>query len=562
MSGRRARWVEAGLILGLALAVRLIGLDHTPHTDELNHMLAGRSFRADGTFEIGNGGRYPRAKLMTVLVAAMNAVFGEGLVVARIPALVTGVLLVGAVFLWTRAVAGRLAAWIAAVLLITNPMAVYLSQTVRFYSLQVLLIWVGVTGWYGWVMGRMGGGGNEGGGASEDGMSSAPGRAGGRAGGRALIWPAIALAIALHLQLLTLVDGMGLGLWTALVMIPRGAGATKERRGERGERRRPGALAMAGGIALAAIGVALLAVFAKTGPGGYLVKLFHFVPLHAAGHTHNPWFYVQYLRYDYGVLWLLFPLWLALALAFRPRPALFCGILFGTAMVFHAIAAWKHERYLFHALPFLFVVMGIAAGGILERAGAALGWGRVGGARKGSLGWVAAAVGLVVATALSTNAFRTTWKMLTVSDERWDDMYRYRGEPDWAKAAPALRAVADSVEVVVSSNDLKSLYYLDRMDYTLSAFNLTSVKGNLPEFGIAEKTGMPVISDPGSIAKVIDSHQSGLVVVERYDWHERAGVPGGTGNYISAHTEAVPLDGHWRLLAFRWRRPGGTPVAQ
>jgi hypothetical protein len=153
--------------------------------------------------------------------------------------------------------------------------------------------------------------------------------------------------------------------------------------------------------------------------------------------------------------------------------------------------------------------------------------------------------------------------MLTVSDERWDDMYRYRGEPDWAKAAPALRAVADSVEVVVSSNDLKSLYYLDRLDYTLSAFNLTHVKGNLPEFGISEKTGLPVISDPGSIAKVIDTHPSGLVVVERYDWHERAGVPGGTGNYISAHTEPVPLDGHWRLLAFRWRQAGGsTPPAE
>jgi len=142
-------------------------------------------------------------------------------------------------------------------------------------------------------------------------------------------------------------------------------------------------------------------------------------------------------------------------------------------------------------------------------------------------------------------------------------MYRYRGEPDWEKAAPALRAVADSVEVVVSSNDLKALYYLDRLDYTLSAFNLTHVKGNLPEFGIAEKTGLPVISAPGSIAEVIDKHASGLVVVERYDWHERAGVPGGTGNYITAHTESVPLDGHWRLLAFRWRRPGGvTPPAE
>ena len=549
------RWVEVGLVLGLALAVRLIGLDHTPHTDELNHLLAGRSFRAHGTFEIGHGGSYPRAKLMTVLVAAMNAVFGEGLVVARIPALVTGVLLVGAVFWWTRAVAGRLAAWIAAILLITNPMAVYLAQTVRFYSLQVLLLWVGVTGWYGWVVRRMGSGAGEGGGAGERGAGSAPGKS----GLRALIWPAIALAIALHLQLLTLVDGMGLVLWTALVMIPRAAAPARERTGER---RRPGALAVAGAIALAGIGIALLAVFAKTGPGGYLVKLFHFVPLHAAGHTHNPWFYVQYLRYDYGVLWLLFPLWLALALAFRPRPALFCGILFGTAMVFHAIAAWKHERYLFHALPFLFVVMGIAAGGILQRAGAVLGWGRVERRGRPGLVWLAAALGLVVATAFSTTAFRTTWKMLTVSDERWDDMYRYRGEPDWAKAAPALRAVADSVEVVVSSNDLKALYYLDRMDYTLSAFNLTHVKGNLPEFGISEKTGLPVISDPGSIAKVIDTHASGLVVVERYDWHERAGVPGGTGNYISAHTEPVPLDGHWRLLAFRWRRPGGTPNAE
>jgi hypothetical protein len=316
-------------------------------------------------------------------------------------------------------------------------------------------------------------------------------------------------------------------------------------------------MGMLTGLGVVAIGAAAAWAFlgSGSGPGAYLRALFGFVPLHAAGHTHNPWFYVQYLYRDYGALWVAFPLLLASALAYRPAAALFCGLLFMVALIFHSLAAWKHERYLFHALPFFCAVVGMGAAGILVRSGAAF---RQPGRTVARLAWGASAVGLLVIAAFSTSGTRMTWKMLTVSDARWDQAFRYRGEPDWQAAAPALRAIADSVEVVVSSNDLKALYYLDRLDYTLSAFNLANTMGTLPEFGISEKTGKPVISAPGSIARVIDEHTTGLVVVEKYDWHQGWGVPGGTGNYISAHTEKVPLDGHWRILAFRWREKGGV----
>jgi 4-amino-4-deoxy-L-arabinose transferase-like glycosyltransferase len=143
-NARRERWAAAAAVTAVALAVRLIHLDTPPFVDELFHVLAAKSYLADGTLEIADGSRpYVRARLYTMLVAGMFAWFGEGLVQARIPAVVAGALLVGVVYMWVHSVAGRWPAVISSLLFCFQPGALSLSQIGRFYTLATLFLWLG-----------------------------------------------------------------------------------------------------------------------------------------------------------------------------------------------------------------------------------------------------------------------------------------------------------------------------------------------------------------------------------------------------------------------------------
>ena len=89
-----------------------------------------------------------RTALFTIFLAQWLGLFGENLVVARLPSLIAGVALVVLVFLWTRTVAGNLAAVLAALLLALDPENVQISQFARFYALHALLFWLGAVGTY------------------------------------------------------------------------------------------------------------------------------------------------------------------------------------------------------------------------------------------------------------------------------------------------------------------------------------------------------------------------------------------------------------------------------
>ncbi len=516
--------LAAAAVAGLALGVRLVGLDHTVHTDELNHVLAARSLLENGTLAIADGDPYSRAQLFTKLVAVLFRVFGEGVVIARIPAVAGGTLLVLAVFLWVRAVLGRTAGWVAALLLCFNPLAIYLSQTVFFYAWQVLLAWLGAIAVFHLV------------GDLVDGKV--------KPGWLALLGAAalLSFAIALTLQPLTMVDCAGVGIWAVAFAAPH-----------LWERSLPAARRRAAGAVVVAVGLAAAIAVVTAGEAAW--QLYRYAPPHAMAHRTDFGFYHRLMLEDYATLWPLLPLaWLAAA-AVSPRPLGFLGSLLTVSFVFHSLAAWKHERYVFHALPALCAILGAAAQVILPRAHAMLA-GLLAGrrARRGA----AVASGAILAAALlflvaSTGAFSSSLRLLTVRDADWDSSRRYRGEADWRSAAGPLRAIADSVDCVVSSNAAKAIYYLGRADYMLGVHPMVTAEGREPEFARSPQVGRPMISAPESVARVMEEHATGLIVVEAYDWHTGWGVPGGTANLIAAYADPVPIPGEWRLLAFRWR---------
>ncbi|HEX7049645.1 MAG TPA: hypothetical protein VF188_05485 [Longimicrobiales bacterium] len=518
---------EVVCITVAAFVVRLIQLDHVPFVDEFNHILAARSLITDGSLSINGGAPYERAWLFTRLVAVCFRLFGESLVVARIPAVVAGAALVGAVFLWVRSVAGRRAAWIAGLLICVGPDAIFLSQLSRFYTLHALLFWLGAVAVY-----RL--------------LAPAPVRATARSA--LLIGAAAAFLLALHLQVTTAAGVGGVLLWSALVGGPallRRLTASRHR------------VAWFAGIGALTIALAVALIESSIIERAW--ALFRYADPWAEPYRDNFVLYHYVLLDRYPTLWTLFPAAFVIAAAARPRPALFCATIFTFAFTFHSVAAWKAERYLFYAMPMFFAMEGIA---IAEAWTWLRGRLRTLRARTGGFAWrwldapePLLLAGIALFTVGGNGAFIYAYRMLTVDDQDWQiSRVIYRGGADWEAALPWLRPVAEESAAVLSSSVLKSLYYLGRVDFDLSVTGPGSWVQK--EFDVGQKIPAPMIGRAASVGWVMACNPTGLIVIEEHHWRNPGVVAPPTADFIESHAERIPVPERFGLLAFRWRDGG------
>jgi hypothetical protein len=520
---------EVVVVTCIALAIRLVFLDHTPHEDEINHVLAARSLIADGNLGIGDGAPYTRAWLFTYLVAGMMAVFGDSLVVARLPAVVFGTLMVSVLFLWVRAVAGRTGAWTAALLLIFSPVGIEQSQWVRFYTLHALLVFVAAIATFRLLSPR-----------------TLP-------RSEKILWAGVAsgsILLALHLQVTTMVALCGLLVWAGLVLAQRHFHRFRDRR----------ALVLPAAITALAT-AALVLVLVQTGLAAGLLERLQFAEPWAEANRHNWRFYHFLLLDQYPALWTTFPLALLAGLAFRPRAALLCACLFGAAIVFHSAVAWKVERYIFYALPFFFALWGIAVQAVLpwlrQQVGMLLATLRPGKV-KPRLAWAATyacLIGVALFAAAGSGAASYSYKMLTVPDAEWEwfVVAPYRGWPDWEAAAQELGPLARDADVLLASSEINALWALGRIDLILR--RSARSRGILPEFARWWKVPVPVITTAESLELVMACHASGLIVIERNHWRNDWGVPPPTADFILETLDRHPLPERFRLMAFTWEHP-------
>jgi len=523
---------DVAALSAVALVVRLIQLDHTAQIDELNHVLAARSLLENGTLQIGtDGGLYARAWGFTYVVALAFRLFGESLVVARIPALLAGTALVVVLFAWVRSVAGRGAAWLAALFLCFDPTAIFLSQFTRFYTIHALLFLLGAIAVFDLCT-----------------RPSSPRRR------IALAFGAVgAFALAYHLQVTTVIGMAGVAVGACMLLIRR---EVAEAIAARWRWWLPALLLLS-----------LPAAFAASRLLPLYLGSFRYADAWAAGFVDDPLYYLRMQLEWYPTLWSLLPIVFVVAVRRQPTFALFAAAVFLVAFSIHSLAAWKNPRFVFYAMPFLFALSGIAVASALRwigrQATAAcrrIAW-PVDGTRLASPAAIVAVVGTVGYVIAANSAYRLTAKMLTVADADWSSPILYRGEPDWAAAVEALRSVADSSGLIVASADLKALYYFGRLDVILSANELGSAFAMQPDFSVSEKLRRPVIRQPESVARLIECSPSGLVLVENKHLGQTWAVPPETADYLRNHTEVVPLPAALRLTAFRWRNPAHSEAA-
>lgn len=522
---------EVLLIALLALGVRTVQLDHTPFVDELNHVLAARSLVEEGEMRLPGGGDYGRARLFTYSVAGLFRLFGESLVVARIPAVLAGVALVTALFVWLRRNAGAPAAWIGALLFCFYPESIYLSQLSRFYTMQALFLWIGATRIYlivrepesprNWIRGG--------------------------------IVAVACLLLSVHFQILSMIGAACVAVWAGVALAPWIV--TRVRHSPR----RPlliGALLMA-----AALAVLLLARRIDTIAGLWNFYR-HRADLWAMGSGNDPRFYHWLLLGLYPTIWPLFPFLAIFAILRRPRPASFLVTVFALALFIQSGASWKAERYLFYAMPCFFGAVGIGLAELISVVAGRWAEGiRVLAGRRsvplpaGRTATVLAA-GTLLLAGLWNDAAPIAWRMLTVKDADWNLPQIYRGEPDWMAAEPAVRPFLDEGAVLVGSSALKALWAWGRVDYILNRDRLNDVgrKGPRDEMANWWKVERPVFSEVSSLERVVGEHPLGMVVIEHGPWRKSWGTLPVVADWLETNLRPLPLAPEWRLHGFYWDR--------
>lgn len=527
--------LSSAVVVSAALGVRLLYLGRSPHPDEIYNILAARALLANGTFLLDEASRVPydRAAPFTYMVATAFRLFGEGLVAARLPGVLAGTLLVLLIFLWVRSEANERAAWLAAFLLCFYPLGIALSQTGRFYAVHALVVWIAAIGVY---------------------RLTSPGTDRLRAAALVLLSVA-ALALAERLHVLTTVVVIGLAAWVAFAAGPRAVRwCARDRRGL--------------WVALAFVTTSLAggAWLVHTGVVAELWGAFRHADFWADDNRTNFTYYHVRLLVAYPTLWTLLPVFVLLGIRAHPRITLFCTCYLGVALIVHSTAAWKTERLIFHAMPAFFVLAAIGVGDILPRLR------RFTEQRLSDLRsrWLsprairAAAVALVIGFGLfamaGNPAFNRLAKMLIVSEA---DASRFGWYPDWNAATPRLRPVADSVDVVLASSAHKSLYYLDRVDIILQARRLMHWAGwRLPDFSPPEWWFIerPVITEAGSMARIVSCNGSGLAIIDRNHWRNPLGTTESIADFLEEHTERVRVPARWGLHVFRWQTEGPLPA--
>src|SRR5690606_3771305 len=345
---------------------------------------AARSLLEDGTLRIADdAGLYTRAWGFTYVVAAMFALLGESVVVARIAPMLAGTALVAVLFAWTRSVAGRGAAWLAALFLCFDPTAIFLSQFTRFYTIHALLFLLGAIAVFS--------------------LCTQPASPRRRIGlGLAAL---AAFALAYHLQVTTMVGVAGVTAAASLLLLRRDV---VEAVGARWRWWLPALLLLLVPAALAA--VRLLPRY---------LGAFVYADAWAAGFVDDPLYYLRFQLEWYPTTWALLPIVLVAAAHCRPRFTVFAGTVFLVAFSIHSLAAWKNPRFLFYATPFLFALAGIAGAFALRWISRRVmticrrvEWPVPGGplARPAAVMVVAVTIGYLIA---ANSAFRLTAKMLT-----------------------------------------------------------------------------------------------------------------------------------------------------
>ena len=430
-------WV-APLVLFIACALLYsINLGHLPHPDELHHIIAAHGMLTSGEPRIAEG-FYTRVLLHTWLVAKSYQFFGESIAVARLPSVVAMAACVVLLFVWVRREVGASAAWWSAVLFATSPFAVGVAQFVRFYALQAvtftalsMVVYYALTGsrslYFRLALGLLG---------------------------------VTLLALGVYLQPTTLLGTVGLALWAVpAALMPWLLNPEVPLRHKR--------ILLVGTLVG---GLVVVAGLAASGLLGELWSRYRAAPLFIDDRVEKFWYYHAWLSLLYPTLWPLVGVLALVAVCVHPALGSFALATFAVSFVLNSFAAAKGLRYMVYAQPQLFILYGLAIAALwptLTRFVCQLKDGLC--ERMADLGrWAGPASSALVFGALAFLFLANPMWLRSVTMIAEIAVPPEQPRADWPKARPSLMPWIESADVVVSSEELGTLYFLGRFDIRFS----------------------------------------------------------------------------------------------
>ncbi|HEX2525888.1 MAG TPA: glycosyltransferase family 39 protein [Geminicoccus sp.] len=509
-----------------AAALYAINLNKAPDFDELYHILAARGYLQTGDFVIAEG-VYRRGGPFTWTIAQLFGMFGEDRWVARLPSLISVALMVPLLFVWVRREVGNVAGVLAALLFAVAPFTVDIAQFARFYGIHGLAFLVGCFAVYAAVAG--------------DHTRNARIVLG--------LVAILSLAIATFFQVTTLIGVAGLGLWAVLYLfgpwflrkdVPAG---------------RKIGLIVAGLLLL----VLALVVAQATGKLDVALRMYRATPQWSAENAGNVVYYHTWFLLFYPTLWTLLPVLLAVALVAAPRPTFFAAVLFGLGIALHSFAGNKSMRYVFYVLPFLYIIWGIALAALIRRvvsftrAHAGIAFARLAPGRSAG---TAATIFLVLAVLWVVGANAAFVRTVTLLADI--TVPPAQPAPRWAEVLPILRPDLEKADVVLTSNELDSLYFLGRYDILISRSRMGEVRTQgrgKEEFTLDIRTERPVVATPDAVDKIIDCFPTGLLVTPTFRWRNQPMIDDSVADLVVRRMEPIDLPDGSRIKAFRWSHP-------
>ncbi|GFZ96850.1 MULTISPECIES: glycosyltransferase family 39 protein [Sphingobium] len=503
--GRRASMALPGAAPALAaglLACLVYGLTiqtRPAHIDEFYHLLAGRSWAADGSFAILDG-RYERARLFTAIVGGSFDLFGRSdLWVARIPSLLFSGISVGLVFQWLRQSGGIWSAVAGAALFGLAGYTLDIAHFARFYALHALMILAAAGSLF---------------------LATRPA---GRFRPGWLAATALCLAIAAHLQPVTAIAALAMGCW--LLFDQRATIAAM----------RPLHLIVLGAIALACATIAL----SQAGPA---LESYRHAERWATGSQDDAFYYLREFRAQMPAMLLLWPV--ALAAAWRRNPSLasLCAIMAMLCLTLHSFAGMKAWRYSYYVFPFICMAYGLAIGALVERFGG-------GGTLRPALLAGAAMLLLMGGDVAYRHSARLMASTLAQGPAA---LAAPVPDGEWDRAAPELRRIAQGSSLLVTGDDLRTLAHIGPFNLFISHSRLGELKPPT-DFNSDFRTGRPLIDSPAALSEVIDCTDNGVVIVSDYQWRNPMGVRPEIAREIERRLTPVPT--HSSFHVYSWRHP-------
>jgi hypothetical protein len=278
------------------------------------------------------------------------------------------------------------------------------------------------------------------------------------------------------------------------------------------------------------------------------------------------------------LLWHLLPVAAVLAIVRAPRAAGFCLTLALAILAIHSFGAMKKTDYVAYTMLYLFAVYGLAFTAVLPKLVgiARLALGRLGvGERALDQPPLRTALGMFLAGAVGFALIGNDMIRLPLFALGGGAKAAIAGEASsdaaWAKVVPTdnvkwdrhtarLRELAGENAVLVTTDELKALYYLGRYDILLHRSRLSEYAPDR-DFARDARTGGPTIGSAPAVAAVIDCWPSGLLITDRHGLNKPEYMTAEAGRLIERRLMPVPLPNNRSLLVMQWRHATWTPSA-